>query len=313
MTSQTLRVLICDDDPNQYGILSTYLEREGFHCDPRVDRFEDLRSKIIDSYRLRQWYSFIMIDIDLSKSGEQYTGIDCYSHLSAEFPGEAYVIYTSEDVNPFRQKMNRLLYRDVELVLLEKLIDKEDIRFYLKRIVQEHNYSKIFIVQGRNDEKVGKISRLLTKGFGLEVIAWQDARDQVRSDHKSVFDIVLAGIEMSACTLVLLTDDEEVELRSEFRIKSDFEENRGKAGEKRRQARPNVYIEAGYAFGRRPNRTVFVEWPDRIDLFEAPSDWGGIYTVRFDDGPQSREHLKRVLENARCQLKPRKDWKSMKV
>lgn len=294
-------------------MLAKYLTKEGFECDERVDAFDDLRGRIVESYSRRLWYSFIMIDIDLHRSRDPISGIDCYQQLATEFPSESFVIYTSQDIQPIRREINRLLYRNVELVLLDKVLQEEDIRFYLKRLVQDIDHRKVFIVHGRHAKKTKKINKFLSRGLGLEVISWQDARDQVRTQRKTIFDIVLAGIEMSSCTLVLFTDDEESELREELRASDDFEETRGKSGERKRCSRPNVYIEAGYAFGKRPDRTVFVEWPDRSDLFQSASDFGGYYVVRFNDRSGGREDLKRVLENARCELSLASDWLSMKL
>lgn len=171
--------------------------------------------------------------------------------------------------------------------------------------------NKLFIVHGRNQDKERKIRKLLTRGFGLEVVDWEDARRNARSQRDYIFDIVLSGIQMSHATLALFRDDEVVELRKKFRAIDDIDG--ALKGEKRRQSRPNVYIEAGYAIGVRPKRTIFVEWPDRKKYFVSPSDFQGIHALRFENTPEGREALRSRLEDARCRLSLASNWKNMRL
>ena len=165
-------------------------------------------------------------------------------------------------------------------------------------------------MHGRNYDKKEKIQKVIEKGFGLDIVDWEHARARV-SDAKRdyIFEIVMKGIELSQVTLVLFTDDEEVEMRSKFLDKSDkleisFKDRR----KRRRQARPNVYIEAGYALGVRPNRTIFLEWPDDLSVFSSPSDFQGIHVIKYNDTPESRKILKNRLECARCLLNLDPGW-----
>src|SRR5260221_3681391 len=120
--------------------------------------------------------------------------------------------------------------------------------------------------------------------------------------------MVLKGIELSQASGLLSTNDKTAILRRDLRLRSD------KTLEKeRRQSRPNVYVEAGYARGLRPNRTLFVEWPTNQKSFLGPSDFAGIHTIRFDGQRRSRELLKRRLEFARCELSLSPAWASMKL
>ena len=56
---------------------------------------------------------------------------------------------------------------------------------------------------------------------------------------------------MSHATVVLFTDDDEAHLRGEFVGEHDAEHKPGYGFGDRRQARPNVFIEAGIALGLR--------------------------------------------------------------
>jgi hypothetical protein len=50
------------------------------------------------------------------------------------------------------------------------------------------------------------------------------------------------------------------------------------------------YGGAGYAIGKRPKKTVFLEWVDERRKFESPSDFAGVNVVRFDGGEESRRN-----------------------
>jgi hypothetical protein len=112
---------------------------------------------------------------------------------------------------------------------------------------------------------------------------------------------------MSHATVVLFTDDETVRLRPQLVKKSDPDSER----DEQHQARPNVYIEAGYARGLRQKGTVFVDWPDAPKLFRPASDFQGVHAVRFDGGLQSRKVLSLRLQDARCLVTEKRDWTTM--
>jgi len=226
-----------------------------------------------------------MIDIDLSLSGEKENGIQVYNSIVHDFPDETYIIYSGQDIDELRKQINRLMYRDVQLVLLDEVINKQNLRYHFNRLIQAVPRNRVFIVHGRNIEKKNEVINLL-KLFNLEVVEWEDARERAQSSRNYIYDIVIKGIEMSHLTLVLFTDDEEVELRKQFLTPSDHESNN--TIEKRRQSRANVYIEAGYAMGIRPKRTIFLEYPDRNKFFESPSDFAGMHSIRFRGTPNDR-------------------------
>lgn len=305
------RVLIVEDENENYRKLRDHLEEQGFHVEKRIDTESELRHYLEAAKAGKKWYEFVMIDIDLSYSAEPDNGIDIYHRVLHEFPEETYIIYSHQDLDEFRSRINQLMYRNVELVLLDEVLGRMNIRFHLTRLVQRVPANRVFIIHGRNHDKLVRMKRLLHHGFGLAVIEWEDARTNAQSLRNYIFDIVLSGIEMSHLTVALFTDDEIVELRREFRTTDDIDATLTR--EKRRQARPNVYIEAGYAIGVRPKRTIFVEWPDRKKLFASPSDFQGIHALRFEDTPEGREALRKRLEDARCTLAPARNWRTMRL
>jgi predicted nucleotide-binding protein len=310
MVTGPQRVLVCDDDAKKYGKLKRYLESEGFVCDDRVETQGEVEQALRRAQEKREWYQIVMLDMDLSMGAEPGTnGAQLYFNLLHEFPNETYVIYSSQDADQFRVEINRLMYRDVKFVLLDGLLREKNIRLHLESLVSRTDPTRVFLVHGRNHKRKDGLVKLLTKGFGLEVVGWEDARERASSRRDYIFEIVMKGIEMSHVTVVLFTDDELVELKKSLQSPAD----KGSSQE-RRQARANVYIEAGYAMGVRPGRTIFVEWPmkGRFD-FTSPSDFSGLHTIRFNGDKGSKAVLKRRLEAARCTLTAAADWETMSL
>lgn len=302
------RVLICDDNQRNYEKLKKYLANEGFVCADRISTETELRQELTAAENARAWYQFVMLDMDLSFSAEpKATGLSVYHSVLPEFPNETYIIYSSHDADEYRAEINRLMYRDVKFVLLDQLLKEGNIRLHLSGLISNANARRVFLVHGRNLILRDKVHRLLTDGFGLEVIGWEDAREKVTTARPYIYEIVMAGIEMSHLTLVLFSDDERVELREKFKSRAEKGDER-----ERRQARANVYIEAGYAMGVRPRRTLFLEWSESAKaIFEAPSDFAGMHSIRFDETAAKRDVLRRRLESARCLLNARTDWETM--
>ena len=220
---------------------------------------------------------------------------------------KTYIIYSSHDADQYRAEINRLMYRDVKFVLLDQLLKERNLRLHLSELISNANPRRVFLVHGRNHTLKNKVQRLLTDGFGLEVVGWEDASDRVKTTRPYIYEIVMAGIELSHLTLVLFSDDEKVELREKFKSAPEKSDKR-----ERRQARANVFIEAGYAMGVRPRRTLFLEWTENPKVtFDIPSDFAGIHSIRFNESAEKRDVLRRRLESARCLLKVKAGWDTM--
>ncbi len=304
------RVLIVDDNDDHYRVLRRYFRKEGFSADKQAKGELSARAALAAAQAERQWFDLVFIDLNLSAGGESSDGVQVYQSLVIDYPHEEYVIYSSQDVDRFRQQLNRLLFRDVLFVLLDELLTQENLSLQLSRIVRAIDKRKIFLVSGRDVGKNIAMERLLRDGFGLDVISWEDARERVTARSDVNWEIALRGIEMSHATVVLFTDEERVALEQSMQQPGDPEHG----GLQRRQARPNVYIEAGYAYGLRPKRTIFVEWPRAGAVITAPSDFAGVHVVRFDGSVSTRATLKRRLEAARCLIETDDvDWQSLSM
>jgi len=295
------RILLCDDSSENYGKLKAYLENEGFEVSERVDTEEGVRSVLRQATESRQFFHLVMLDIELGRG--RPSGIDVYFRLLPDFPNESFVIYSSADVEAFRSELSRLMYRDVVIVLLEEILQRS-IHLHLQRVIRQTDPRQVFFVHGRHRTKNTRMRALLHDLLGLGIVEWEDARERV-AGRDYIYEIVLRGMEMSHATVVLFTDEEEVRLNKSLR--------RAGESEPRRQSRPNVYIEAGYAFGVRPKRTLLVEWPRSPRNFATPSDFSGVHTVRFEDTPRGRRVLRARLESARCLLNPVADWETAKL
>ena len=225
-----------------------------------------------------------------------------------EYPNETYIIYSKTFIDDFKKDIVRLSKFGVKFMLFDDAMSDESLSLQMIQTIPFAEPNKIFLVHGRNMEKKGMISKLLgKKGFGLDVTDWDDAIERVAGDKRTIWNIVLQGINMSYLTLVLFTDDEDVKLKKALSGRDH------RTAIKRAQSRPNVFIEAGYAMGIRPLRTIFLEWADDPSGFQQASDFAGIDVVRYDDSKESREQLKRRLEIARCLLKVNRNWKTMSL
>lgn len=305
------RVLICEDRQANYAKLREYLQYEGFDVVDRVETEEEVRKNLRMAREAENYFHIIFIDIDLSCAGVKYNGVEMYERIRESFPFESYVIYTTQRTRGFRELINQLMYRDVQLILLDEMMQRQNVNLHLARLIQDRTPERVFLVHGRNQRKVAKIKRLMEEGFGLTVVGWEAARRNVRQARPSIYDIVLQGIEMSQATVVLFTDDEEVRLRKKFATSEDYEKHTSEPLQ--RQARPNVFIEAGYAHGVRPRHTLFVSWPDRAHLVRWPSDFEGSHFVRFDNKGVARDVLRSRLLEARCVLSLRPDWQEFRL
>ena len=168
------RVLICDDSESKYNELRSFLEGEGFTCEPRIDLPQEVLRALASAQASEKWYDLVFLDIDLGEDNP--TGIDIYREASSRFPHETYVIYTSQDVRPFHRQVNALMYDDVAVVVLHELREKRNLGLHLHRLIQAADERTLFLVRGRNEEKNKRFRTLLSDEFGLTTIDWEDAR-----------------------------------------------------------------------------------------------------------------------------------------
>ena len=150
---------------------------------------------------------------------------------------------------------------------------------------------KVFVVHGRNEDLRKSMFDFL-RSLSLEPIEWRRAIAATGVGSPSIAEIIDAAFEEAVAVIVLLTPDDDVILKKEFRKTSDPAYERRYVG----QARANVLFEAGMAFGRYPNETILVQ----VGVVKPFSDIGGRHVTRLGNDPESRAEFVTKLRNANC-------------
>jgi predicted nucleotide-binding protein len=145
---------------------------------------------------------------------------------------------------------------------------------------------KVMVIHGRDAEAASSMFQFL-RALSLEPLEWSSLVAQTQSGTPYVGDVLDAAFGVARAAVVVLTPDEEVRLRTALRGERD-------AFTVRLQARPNVFYEAGLAFGRFPRNTVVVE----VGEMREASDLGGRHAVRITSSGQWRHDLADRLETA---------------
>lgn len=147
----------------------------------------------------------------------------------------------------------------------------------------------VFVVFGRDEGARDDLYSFI-RAVGLSAMTWEHAVS-LATGSRSTHQIVRVGIESADVVIVLFTPDEIAELRPEL----------GGDGSRRIQPRPNVLLEAGWAFGAYASKTIIVE----AGMVHDVSDLGGVNTVRMRDAA-SLNALASRLEALGCAI-DRKD------
>lgn len=159
---------------------------------------------------------------------------------------------------------------------------------------------KVFVVHGRNAKARDAMFSFL-RTLKLDPMEWNDAMRLTGEATPYVGRVLEAGFAECQAAVILLTGDDEVRLRQEFRKDHDEDYEQHLTP----QPRPNVLFEAGYAFGRFEKRTILVE----VGAMRPISDIIGRHTVRLRDTPETRQDLKSRLQTAGCIVDvPGIDW-----
>lgn len=294
-TKRKRRALICDDNPTMYEVLKVALAKHDIEVAERKDDAAEVLAALNIAAKEREFYELVLIDLNLGIDG--VSGMDVYNLANERHPNETYIVYTTQDSEAVRRQIQQLAYRNVWFLLFTDPANERHVESALAFYVLATDPEYVFLVCGRNEPKNVALRRVLEEDFGLRVVNMEDAGAATTNRH--VFDIVLQGIEMSHATIVLFTDDETVSLREGYVLSGD------RASHERRQPRGNVLIEAGYALGKRPRRTIFVEWADDPGKLEWSSDFGGVHYLKFGDSIEHKRALYDRLVAARCQLSTR--------
>lgn len=160
---------------------------------------------------------------------------------------------------------------------------------------------KVFVIHGRDGRARRELFTFL-RALGLDPIEWAEALAEAGGGSPVIGDVLDAVISAERAFIVLLTPDDLAQLKPELANEDDELELRPTG-----QPRPNVFFEAGMAFGRHPEHTILVEF-GKVRRF---TDIGGRYIVRLDDSERSRAKLRSRLEAIGCAVKEHgTDWMS---
>ncbi len=125
--------------------------------------------------------------------------------------------------------------------------------------------------------------------------------DELAADMGTEFvgNIVVEGLKRAQGIVTLFTPDEYAALFTDHRRTHDASEEI-----QRWQARPNVILGAGIAFGIARDRTVLATMGSEVSLF---SDTKGIHIVRLNNSEGSRKSFRQKLIGAGCAVDQRAD------
>lgn len=149
----------------------------------------------------------------------------------------------------------------------------------------------VMVVYGRDQALRDSMFNFL-RALKLNPIEWSEGAKATGKGSPYVGEILDKIFGMAQAVVVLLTPDEEAQLRRD--LCADEEEF---MREKGFQPRGNVLIEAGMALGKFEGRTILVQVGD----LRLPSDFQGRHIVRLDDSPEKRNELAQRLRTAGCE------------
>jgi hypothetical protein len=150
------------------------------------------------------------------------------------------------------------------------------------------------VVHGRNAAARDAMFEFL-RSLDLLPLEWSALVAGAASGSPYIGQVLDDAFAQAQAVVVLSTPDDLARLHRAF---VDDVDNDGEA-ELRGQARPNVFFEAGMAFGRFPTRTILTELGD----LRAASDLGGRHAVRLSQSAECRKDLAQRLRNAGCHVK----------
>jgi predicted nucleotide-binding protein len=153
---------------------------------------------------------------------------------------------------------------------------------------------RVFVVHGRNGTISDSMFAFL-RAVGLDPIEWGVAMHQTGKGTPNILETIDAGLAGVAAVVVVLTPDDDVILKERFHTDDDPDDEKKLSG----QARPNVLFEGGLAFGRHPEKTIFV----RVGKVKSFTDLGGFHITRLNNTAPKRSELVGKLRTAGADAK----------
>ncbi len=157
--------------------------------------------------------------------------------------------------------------------------------------VEECDPRNVFVVYGRDKEATQAVWTFL-EAIGLHPLSWDELVRSTGTATPYTGAVVAKAFDQVRAVVVLLTPDDEARLHDTLREDDDGAHERELTG----QPRPNVFFEAGMAFGRHPDRTVVVE----VGALRPATDLSGLNVVRLTGTEGPLQALADRLEGAGC-------------
>jgi predicted nucleotide-binding protein len=149
---------------------------------------------------------------------------------------------------------------------------------------------RVFVIYGR-DERLRLAMFTFLRSLGLDPQEWPHLLALSGKGSPYVGEVLEAAFRRVQAVVVLLTPDEQVQLRSDLRTMHE-DSTSGM------QPRPNVLFEAGMAFAIHPDRTVLVQ----AGKTRTISDIAGRHLVMMDNSLARRQELAEKLRLAGCAI-----------
>ncbi len=147
--------------------------------------------------------------------------------------------------------------------------------------------STAWVVHGRDLKARDAVTNIL-KSLGLRVLDFKTAIMRTKQGSPYVGTILGTAFNVADIVVVLLTPDDDAQLRRVFHKKNEPNHEKKLMG----QPRPNVLFEAGQAFGIHPDRTILVQVGKMKPL---PSDVLGRHICVLSNDTDSREEMVKKL------------------
>lgn len=158
------------------------------------------------------------------------------------------------------------------------------------------NSTNVFVVYGRNKRIMQEMFAFL-KMLNLSPIPWEEAVLFTNRSASYIGETLDGLLQHAQAVVVLLTGDDEAQLRSEFFTSSDSEDDRRLT----LQPRANVLFEAGMVLGHNwlAPRTILVE----VGEVRICHTLEGRHRIKLSNKLEDRWALVRSLEAAGCEIR----------
>jgi len=190
------------------------------------------------------------------------------------------------DVKTEEQELNSGKYIEVTRTRLQEDVERPHQEL-------SENPKAVYIVHGRNMKVYDSLVTFLSS-IGLQPQEFAKAVIDTGKTNPYVGEVLDAAFAKAQAIVVLMTPDDEAQLREPYR-KEDDPPHETKLTP---QPRQNVLFEAGIAMGRSEKRTVIVE----LGALRPFSDIGGRHVVRLNNTAEKRKELAYRLRTAGCPI-----------